>query len=445
MQFADSYQSMVIAISAFEQINEGMNIMGDNIDISVLCITYNHEDYIERALEGFLSQRGDFTYEIIVHDDASTDNTPEILKRYREMYPDKIRLILQKENQFSKKKDVTKIFCLPEARGKYCAFCEGDDEWICADKLQKQFEWMEAHPDTRLCLHNAIRVDNRTGERKLQVAGLETGFLTESEIFLCEHGSMPSASFFFRKEEMQNLPDYCDRAPVGDDPFRYCCAMNGEIYYINEAWSIWNYMHEGSWNKRVKNDVAFYYDYAERYIRFLYEFNRDSNKRFDNYIIKVLKRVLTSWAARKIEQGLTCEEFESFIKQKSKEYDLEYETTLEEMKLKLLFGCVGYDDILQKFLEPAKHENGRIYIYGAGKVAGRYAEKLKKIEQSFDGFVVSKKNVKEQAYVGYPVWELEELSEKKDNIYFILGMNVENKKEVIPILKQFGYKNVLIY
>lgn len=109
----------------------------DEIIVSVLCFAYNHEKYIRQAIEGFLMQKTSFGIEILIHDDASTDKTQEIIKEYQEKYPDLVKTVLQTENQYSKGIDVCK-FLINIAKGKYIAFCEGDDYWIDERKLEKQ-------------------------------------------------------------------------------------------------------------------------------------------------------------------------------------------------------------------------------------------------------------------------------------------------------------------
>ena len=114
-----------------------------NIKVSIFCITYNHEKYIEEALKSMVCQKTNFKFEILVHDDASTDNTPNIIKKYAEQYPDLIKHILQKENQSRKGVRILKEILLPMAQGEFYAFLEGDDCWCDENKLQKQFNFME--------------------------------------------------------------------------------------------------------------------------------------------------------------------------------------------------------------------------------------------------------------------------------------------------------------
>lgn len=121
--------------------------------VSILCITYNHERYLESALRGFLTQRTNFPFEILIHDDASTDQTAAIVRKWQEKYPSIIRSVLQTENQLSRG------ICpfaplLRLARGRYAATCEGDDYWIAPEKLQKQVDFLEQHPDFSCSAHN---------------------------------------------------------------------------------------------------------------------------------------------------------------------------------------------------------------------------------------------------------------------------------------------------
>ena len=118
----------------------------EGIIVSVICCTYNQERYIKRCLDGIIMQRTSFNYEVLVHDDASVDSTPEIIREYERKYPDVIKPIYQRENQFSKRKGIIKTFQIPRAKGKYIAFCEGDDYWIDPYKLQKQVDFLEKNP-----------------------------------------------------------------------------------------------------------------------------------------------------------------------------------------------------------------------------------------------------------------------------------------------------------
>lgn len=137
----------------------------NDILVSISCITYNHAAYISQCLDGFVSQKTNFKYEILIHDDCSTDGTDEIIKRYAEQYPDIIKPLFEEVNQYSQGKPIgTSVWNIPRAKGKYIAFCEGDDYWIDEYKLQKQVDYLEQHPEVGMCFTDFNRLYDRSGK-----------------------------------------------------------------------------------------------------------------------------------------------------------------------------------------------------------------------------------------------------------------------------------------
>ena len=114
--------------------------------LSICCIAYNQEDYIENTIQGFLIQKTNFRYEIIIHDDASDDNTGNIIRKYAKEEPDLFIPIYQVENKYSKMIKPLQNFVFPKVQGKYIALCEGDDYWTDPYKLQKQIDFLESNP-----------------------------------------------------------------------------------------------------------------------------------------------------------------------------------------------------------------------------------------------------------------------------------------------------------
>lgn len=138
-----------------------------HILVSICCITYNHAPFVGKAIEGFLMQeppmgvsKDEPWYEILIHDDASTDGTTEIIKEYAAKYPDKIFPLYETENQYKKVGTAgIDLFNYNRAHGKYIAYCEGDDCWMDSHKLQKQVDFMESHHDYSVCFHDFRNYD----------------------------------------------------------------------------------------------------------------------------------------------------------------------------------------------------------------------------------------------------------------------------------------------
>lgn len=122
--------------------------------VTIRCLVYNHEPYLRQCLDGFVMQQTNFRFEAIVHDDASTDGSAAIIREYAAKYPDIIKPIYETENQYSKRDGSIRRVMDAHTHGKYLASCEGDDYWTDPLKLQKQVDFMEAHPDFSLCTHH---------------------------------------------------------------------------------------------------------------------------------------------------------------------------------------------------------------------------------------------------------------------------------------------------
>lgn len=207
--------------------------------VSICCISYNHEAYIRQCLDGFVMQQTQFAFEVLIHDDASTDCTQEIIREYEAKYPDIIKPICQTENQYSKGVPISRTFNFPRAKGKYIAMCEGDDYWTDPLKLQKQVDVLESHPDVSFCFHHALVLHEYVNPPVMDTdfyACFPQGECAVEE--LVEQGKCATCSYLMRKECVEHLPENA-RFNSGDYLLLFASASLGKLYCIAEDMSVY--------------------------------------------------------------------------------------------------------------------------------------------------------------------------------------------------------------
>ena len=208
--------------------------------VTIRCITYNHEPYIRQCLEGFVMQKTNFRFEAIVHDDASTDGTADIIREYAEKYPDIIKPIYETENQYSKHDGSLRRIMDVHMHGKYVAVCEGDDYWIDPLKLQKQVDFLEGHSEYSMCFHNAVVLNERHGAKNLisSFNALEVGGDVSFEL-LISSWIIPTASMLYRVTMISERPQWNNLIYSGDVSFSLQAFLKGKLYYMNEYMSVY--------------------------------------------------------------------------------------------------------------------------------------------------------------------------------------------------------------
>ena len=215
--------------------------------ISICCTTYNHELYIAEAIDGFLMQETDFPFEILIRDDCSTDGTDEIVKQYADRYPNLIKPVFEKENQYSKGVKAMPVL-LKKALGKYIALCEGDDYWSDPFKLCIQIEKMADQPKCNMSFHPAKEMSDDAIGKTIASHSNKDMVFTTSEIILGGGEFCPTASLIFIKKSILNLPDwFYTEAPVADHYLQIFGSLNGGALFINRNMSIYRTGHPGSW------------------------------------------------------------------------------------------------------------------------------------------------------------------------------------------------------
>lgn len=294
----------------------------EEIMVSIICNTYNHRNFIRHALDGFVKQITDFKIEILIHDDASTDGTKEIVQQYEERYPDLIKPIFQTENQYSKGIQISKTFQFPRMRGKYVAWCEGDDYWTDSNKLQKQVDFLESHPDYSMCCHSGFYVD----EKEKKLPGMFRAFSQDTDISTSEairKWVCPTASIVYRRDlrEKSNFPDMAF-APCGDYPLIINMSLLGKIRYFDSPMCAYRKNRNSvsaTWDRNIDKKI----DVNSRFIRMLDEIDIYTNYMFSDDIkaMKNTKEFFNLLLMREFKAAMSPKYKEVFRKNKASFYN----------------------------------------------------------------------------------------------------------------------------
>ena len=224
--------------------------------VSVRCTSYQHVNFIRQAIEGFLMQETTFPIEILIHDDASTDGTAEIVEEYAKRYPQLIRPIFQKENQYSKGIKIGNIM-IKMCRGEYLAVCEGDDYWISSSKLQKQVQILQENQDISMVFHNAWVMHEDSRKDYFINRGLDKERFTLTDIIEREW-FIATASILHRRYEP--LPaEITNYSLVGDMLLHVANCMNGDAIYLNEVASVYR-RHDGGVSDEMWKGGAYHHE-----------------------------------------------------------------------------------------------------------------------------------------------------------------------------------------
>lgn len=281
-----------------------MNVTNSEIEVSVICLAYNHEKYIRQTLEGFVNQITSFKYEVIIHDDASTDGTRAIIEEYVKKYPDLFVPIYQEENQYSiNASNITKAV-YKMVRGKYVANCEGDDYWCDSNKLQLQYDALESHPECSICVHQVKGINADGSECDSEYSrmfpekkyGIVEGVNEKERICnafwkvqLTAYVFHTSSYFVRRRVHDERLELYDKDEWIsyvnGDVSVLWSSLNRGDFYYIGKTMSKRRLEVPGSYTVRLKeaNDTIRYERWRRR-IKGLVLYDEYSQYKFHEYI-----------------------------------------------------------------------------------------------------------------------------------------------------------------
>ena len=217
--------------------------------VAIKCLVYNHEPYLRDCLEGFVMQQTDFPFVAIVHDDASTDRSADIIREYAAKYPDIIHPIYETENQYSKKDgSLRRIMdaAIAATEAPYIALCEGDDYWTDPHKLQKQVTFLDTHVNFSMCFHaSAIQNETHTD------VWINCENIAEKEYFandIFPQWVIPTASVVYRKSMLDKVPSikHPEWMKYGDITLFLQCLSVGKVYGLSEKMSVYRMTEQGA-------------------------------------------------------------------------------------------------------------------------------------------------------------------------------------------------------
>lgn len=220
--------------------------------VSICCATYNHSQYIRQCLDGFVMQKTTFPVEVLIHDDASTDGTQDIIREYECKYPDLIKPIYQTENQYSKGVKVSLVYNYSRVKGKYIALCEGDDYWTDPYKLQKQVDFLESHPDFVMCSHRYDRYHEE--EHRLEKDPDETfeGAVYDLKNLIGGKWLTQTLTVMYRRSAL-DLKEYETYGMSMDIILLYALLKRGNGYCFPDVMGVYRYHNGGVWSEVSQN------------------------------------------------------------------------------------------------------------------------------------------------------------------------------------------------
>ena len=250
--------------------------------VTIRCLAYNHEQYISDALDGFLMQKTDFPFEVLIHDDASTDDTARIIKTYQDRFPNIIRAIYETENQYSKHDGSLGRIMKQNMRGKYIAYCEGDDYWTSPYKLQRQIRYMEDNPDCSMTFHavNYVKEGSviKNDRRSVKECDFSTDDLIRGGGFFCA-----TPSLCLRAEDSFCIPKYRKLSLVGDYPLQVMMSTKGRVHYFPQVMGCYRVLSIGSWSERMQSSDN-HIKHNKNGIKWLQEFDKETKGIYTNSV-----------------------------------------------------------------------------------------------------------------------------------------------------------------
>ena len=291
----------------------------EKVLVTIQCIAYNQRPYIRQCLDGLVSQETDFAFRILVHDDASTDGTDQIIQEYEQRYPHLVKGIYEKENLYSRGgfRAIMKLL-MEESEGKYIAYCEGDDYWTDPRKLQKQVDVMEAN-QAALCTHQVRSVWENGEKTDRLLPRITEDFVKDTEKFipfLFSYGNsdcfvFQACSFLMRKDLLEfpeGRPQFMELSDVGDVPLVLYLGAKGPVVYLAKEMARYRLASKSSWSKSMRHDRNRVLRHEEKMCACFEEYKNYTGNKYDFWIDGNIAKIRFNMLMQRGEYGKIMEE-----------------------------------------------------------------------------------------------------------------------------------------
>ncbi len=281
--------------------------------VCIQCYTYNHALYIEDAMNGFVMQETDFPFVAVIIDDASTDNTQQVLSSYfirnfdtedssiaynEETEYGKIisarhkinkncyfAILLLNENHYSQRKTKNQYFKQWVDTSEYIALCEGDDYWIDSAKIEKQVTYLDTHEECEMIACSSYwSIEGVLEERNY--ASKEPRILSAEEVIRGGGSFVPTCSLVYKRRYFYDIPQWRKIANVGDYPLQIQGALEGNLFYLPEAMCVYRRGQKGSWADRFYNNPEIRMKHQGAELTWMAELDRCTKHRFQSVIFE---------------------------------------------------------------------------------------------------------------------------------------------------------------
>ncbi len=420
-----------------EEINK--HILQGNALVTVWCPTYNHENYIRETLDGFVSQETDFAFQVLIYDDASNDNTAEIVREYAERFPEVFHVFLAGRNIYwhpYRERFITKLL-KKNVVGKYVAICEGDDCWIDPYKLQIQVDYMESHPACSLYMHNSIKINYHDS---LEITTQNSYKCVDEKDLSCEEVIMqyrhhPATASMLLKKDLFFMPESMERFPAMDYTIQLNCMANGDVHYSNRIMSIYRFYTEGSYTKIICDDRNSWLKFYITLVMFLSQFDQYTSSKYHEWLNRQMQR----WALSVIngfENGL-AEHIRELNQQGILITDEDQNIINELITLdKQIKDQQFVRNELMEFIK--RYQN--IVIMGTGNYSDKLSDQLEYNHIDFSGYAVSRLE-EYRKFRGKRVWQLDQINKEFDEVGVVVAIKPLRWEELVKSLETAGIKN----